>query len=216
MTRSYDNIFLEDAMFSLGAMLDYAVNTCKEDLSLFYSRFLASGIATQISIGNPKYLSGMSGIEIAKEVARRTGDSLTDMNSIISLGSPEFWTGWTMAYIQWYFNTDFNTLNLKGLTISELHSRYTVLHEADISKSLAFAYSVLNSFKKPLKAARRNSGMSQEELARQSGVPLRTIRAYEQNQLSPANGGTAGILNISKTIGCPIDSLLPIENGRMF
>lgn len=62
-------------MTSLGAMLDYAVNTCGEDLNLFYARFLASGVADAFSRANPKYLGGMSGIELATLVASRTGSA---------------------------------------------------------------------------------------------------------------------------------------------
>lgn len=45
MTRAYDIAYLDDAMTSLGAMLDYAVNSCGEDLALvaagskMYARF---------------------------------------------------------------------------------------------------------------------------------------------------------------------------------
>ena len=47
---------------------NYAVNTCGEDLQLFYSRFLSSKVSAALSMANPKYLAGMSGIELDETV----------------------------------------------------------------------------------------------------------------------------------------------------
>lgn len=217
MTSSYDIIYLNDAMDSLGSMLDYAVNTCGEDLNLFYARFLASGIAEQISKGNPKYLAGKSGTELAVEVARRTGKSIPEKTAFINIGSPEYWTGWSIAYIQWRYNTDFSNLHEKGVTIEELHRRYPTLHEADISKTEAFVESVLSAKGEGsyLKSARKSAGFTQQTLSLRAGVSLRVIRAYEQAQLSLANAGAENLLNISKVLGCRIDSLIrPTKNLR--
>ena len=71
MTRAYDISYLEDAMSGVGAMLDYAVNSCGETLEQFWARFLASGVAHSLSRANPKYLAGMSGIELARTVGCR-------------------------------------------------------------------------------------------------------------------------------------------------
>ena len=86
MTHAYDIAYLDDAMTSLGGMLDYAVNSCGEDLTLFYARFLGSGVAKAFSRANPKYLVGMSGIELATLVADRTGDELPNRGQFIDIG----------------------------------------------------------------------------------------------------------------------------------
>lgn len=114
MTRAYDISYLDDAMTSLGAMLDYAVNSCGEDLALFYARFLASGVADAFSRANPKYLGGLSGIELATLVASRTGSELPKEDGLIDIGSPEYWTGWTLAYLSWYLDLDFGTIQTRG------------------------------------------------------------------------------------------------------
>ncbi|MBR4801599.1 MAG: helix-turn-helix transcriptional regulator [Bacteroidales bacterium] len=212
MTSSYNISYLHDAMDLLGSMLDYAVNTCGEDLNLFYARFLASGIAEQISKGNPKYLAGKSGIELAVEVAQKTGKSIPGKAAFIDLSSREYWTGCNIAYIQWNYNTDFSNLQDKGVTIEELYRRYPTLHEADISKTDEFVESILSvrgggSY---LKSARKSAGFTQEMLSFQTGVSLRAIRAYEQGQLSLSNAGAENLLKISRAIGCPISSLIPI------
>lgn len=209
MIHAYNHDYLEDAMSTLGAMLDYAVGRCGEGLEFFFSRFLASGIATQWCQGNPKYLAGMSGTELALSVASRTGRELPLLGGMIDIGSPEYWTGWTMAYIAWYLNMDFQTLHARGVTITELYARYSVLHEADLQKSLAFAEGIIQSNKNnPLKKARRNAGLTQQELAGLTGINLRSIRAYEQGQLSLENAGASTLLRFSQVLGCPVGMLL--------
>ena len=139
MIRAYDIAYLDDAMASIGAMLDYAVNACGEPLELFWNRFLASGVASSLSRANPKYLAGMSGVELARTVADRSGDSLPDAEPFINMGSPEYWTGWAMTYIAWYLNADFSSLASGGVGVMDLYCRYPTLHEADLSKAVRFA-----------------------------------------------------------------------------
>ena len=213
MTRAYDISYLDDAMTSLGAMLDYAVNSCGEDLALFYARFLASGVADAFSRANPKYLGGLSGIELATLVASRTGSELPKEDGLIDIGSPEYWTGWTLAYLSWYLRMDFGTLQSRGLTVQSLHERYPVLHEADLSKVVRFATGRLNAASGGdlLKLARRNARLTQQQLADMTGIPVTVIRSYEQNQRSLKSAETENVLRICRVLGCRIEDLLPIS-----
>ena len=212
MTRAYDIAYLDDAMTSLGAMLDYAVNSCGEDLDLFYARFLGSGIAEALSRANPKYLGGMSGIELASMVAARTGEPLPRKDGLIDTGSPEFWTGWTLAYLSWYLNVNLRTLQSRGLTVTSLHERYPVLHEADLSKSVRFAIKRLGetSGGHLLKLARKNARLTQRQLSDIAGIPLTVIRSYEQDKRSLKNAETENSRSICQTLGCRIENIMSI------
>ena len=212
MTRAYDIAYLDDAMTSLGAMLDYAVNTCGEDLDLFYARFLGSGVAEAFSRATPKYLGGMSGIELASLVAARTGEPLPRKDGIIDTGSPEYWTGWTLAYLSWYLNVDLRTLQSRGLMVESLHERYPVLHEADLSKSVQFAMKRLGetSGGHLLKLARKNARLTQRQLSDIAGIPLTVIRSYEQDKRSLKNAETENSRRICQTLGCRIEDILSI------
>ena len=181
MIRAYNNCYLEDAMSGIGAMLDYAVRICGQDLELFWARFLASGVADQFD----------------------TGDSLPVENAEIDIGSPEYWTGWTLAYLQWYLNRSFAELEDGGVGISDLRSIYPTLHEADLSRSLRYAEKKLAeaAVHFSLKKARKNAGLSQQELSERSGIPIRTIRAYEQRRLDLANAGTENVRNLRSVLG---------------
>ena len=209
MTRAYNIAYLDDAMTSLGAMLDYAVNTCGEDLNLFYARFLASGVADAFSRANPKYLGGMSGIELATLVASRTGSALPKENGPIDIGSPEYWTGWTLAYLSWYLDLDFRTIQARGVTVQSLRDRYPVLHEADLSKSVQFAIKRLSetSGGDLLKQARKNARLTQRQLSDIAGIPLTVIRSYEQDKRSLKSAEMDIVRRICRALGCRIEDL---------
>ena len=77
-TRAYCDNYLEDAQYTMGNMMDYALNFCGINGDEFFHMFLASGIAEQFGRGNPRYISGMTGAEVAKEaVADVKGIELT-------------------------------------------------------------------------------------------------------------------------------------------
>lgn len=198
-------------MSALGGMLDYAVNTCGEDFNLFYQRFLASGVAHSLYRGNPKYVAGMSGIELAMLVARRTGNNLTSDDYLIEMCSPEYWAGWTMAYLSWYLCMDYDILQARGVTIEALYFRYAPLHEADISTSVRFAekrlleYATANN---PLKEARQNAGFTQGELAELSGNTIYAIRAWEQGRRSLRNARAESVLNLCRVLGCRAEAIM--------
>ena len=212
MTHAYDIAYLDDAMTSLGGMLDYAVNSCGEDLTLFYARFLGSGVAKSFSRANPKYLVGMSGIELATLVADRTGDELPNRGQFIDIGSPEYWTGWTLAYISWFLNVDFGTLHSRGLTVQSLRERYPVLHEADLSKAVQFATRRITEASDGdlLKRARKNARLTQRQLSDISGIPITAIRSYEQNHRSLKNAETENVWRICQALGCRIEDIRPL------
>lgn len=213
MTRAYDISYLDDAMTSLGAMLDYAVNSCGEDLALFYARFLASGVADAFSRANPRYLGGLSGIELATLVASRTGSELPKEDGLIDIGSPEYWTGWTLAYLSWYLDLDFGTIQARGLTVQSLRDRYPVLHEADLSKSVQFAMKRLGetSGGDLLKLARKNARLTQRQLSDITGIPLTVIRSYEQDKRSLKSAETDNVRRICRALGCRIEDLRTVS-----
>ena len=65
MTNAYSELYLDDAMHNLGDMVEYAVCDLGFDPDTFFGWFIFSGIAEKFENGNPKYLTGMSGYELA-------------------------------------------------------------------------------------------------------------------------------------------------------
>ena len=54
--RAYYEGYLDDAMDTMGNMMDHALNTCGMNGDDFFYMFLASGTARQFELGNPRYL----------------------------------------------------------------------------------------------------------------------------------------------------------------
>ena len=71
MTHAYSELYLNDAKECLADMLDYAVNDCGFELDWFASLFVTTGYAQKFESGNPAVLSGMSGVELAREIIRK-------------------------------------------------------------------------------------------------------------------------------------------------
>jgi len=131
-------------MNNLGDMLDYAVNDCGFDAEEFFGYFIVSGVAEAFERGNPKYIAGLSGPELASEVIYRTFRSRQDTPSAENIDkSPEYWTGWILAYYQWYSVLRFSDMQKNGLTINRVLSLYPTLHEADISKFISVAEHII-------------------------------------------------------------------------
>ena len=71
--NAYSQLYLNDAMCTLGEMLDYAVNDCRYELEQFFEWFAFSAVGALFESGDPKYVTGMSGVELAREVVELTG-----------------------------------------------------------------------------------------------------------------------------------------------
>ena len=87
---------------------------------------------------------------------------------------------------------------------------YYTLHEADISKFADIADSRIREYFKDtnLKRIRSSYGCTQAELAKRSGVSLRSIQMYEQRNKDINKASVESLYRISKVLGCTIESLL--------
>ncbi len=141
MTHAYGETYLNDAMDNLGNMFDYAICDLGYEPELFFSQFLASGVAKWFGGGNPKYVAGLSGPELAIEVIYRMEGKRPAVEPSVGWGekSPEYWAGWVLAYYQWYTGDSFACLAQRGLDFVRVLSLYPTLHEADVTKFAAVA-----------------------------------------------------------------------------
>lgn len=212
MTHAYNRLYLDDAMNNMGSMLDCAVNAAHCDATVFYEMFLASGIAAQIEAGNPRYLSGMSGIELMRAVLEKSSDKvLPEVKYTPFERTPEYWAGWALAYYQWFTAKPFSYIHRNGLNINAVISLYPTLHEADLSKFVQTADSIISrqSDTPPnqLKTLRKQSHLTQKELAELSGVSLRMIQAYEQGDQNILKAEAQTVLALSRVLGCAPESV---------
>ncbi len=211
MMHAYSEIYLEDAMQNLAVMLDYG--TLKEGNSeAFFDRFLSSGIAEEFGKNNPKFVVGMSGIELAETVFQRTGTNSEIVEYCPEGRSAEYWAGWVLAYLQWYTALTFDKIKKKGITLPYLLSLYPTYHEADISKFLDTALKKMSEHDRnnisPLKRQRLVCALTQKELAYRTGISLRMIRAYEQKRQDISKAEVRSVINLAKALSCKVEDLI--------
>ena len=143
MARAYKKTYLNDAMRNLAVMMDCGVRKYGYLIEEFYEKFLASELSRQFANGNPRYLVGMSGAELADMVVETSGGTLSDQNDGTYTIGPEYWAGWALAYYQWLSCRSFAYMQRKGLGINEVIAMYHPLHEADLSKFADAADSII-------------------------------------------------------------------------
>ena len=209
MTHAYKEFFLDDAMETLGSAVEYAVLSLNIEGQEFLDLFLASGIAERFGQGDAMYLSGMSGIELARKVLTICGKTIPAYTENSSCHySPEYWVGWILAYYQWYCGKPFSMI-LPKLRYQSLRNLYGVLHEADPSKAASVFDELLSEQAETnLARYRKARGLSQSQLAKASGLSLRSIQLYEQRQNDINNAQYNRLQALANTLGCKIEDLL--------
>lgn len=215
MTHAYNESYLNSAKDRLSSFFDYAINDCKLSPEWICSLFINTGFAQQFEQGNPAYIVGMSGVELARTVILKAyKNKELPIPTQSEECSPEYWAGWALAQYQWHSGRRFKDIFDK-IPLTKIIDMYPVYHEMDISKfidDMEQNYKSIESDSK-LKQIRENRGLSQSELAAQSGVNLRSIQMYEQkvNDIDKAQGQT--LYKLSRVLGCSVEDLLenPME-----
>lgn len=211
MTHAYSEMYLEDAMRTLGEAVDFAL--CDQGLTPAELTAIMSNALEmkQFERGMPRVVCGMAGDELARDIIAHAGLTPVRCRETYPFDrSPQYWAGWVMAYTQWMSSLGFNKL-LEVAPLDWIIGSYHPLHEASEDK---FAQIVIDKWnkaqagKKGLKAARKASGLTQKQLAAQSGVKIRAIQLYEQNQLDLRRASVSSALALAKTLHCSIEDLI--------
>ena len=191
MIRAYPESYLHKAQALLGDAFDYAINVLEMDGSAFVKMFIGSTISKRLELGEPAYLQGKSGIDVIVDVIE---DTMGTVPQIIP---------------QWYSDRKYGEI-LAAVPFETLLSLYPTLHEADISK---FADTVDKQVREyfpetNLKRIRQIYGCSQAELARRSGVGLRSIQMYEQRNKDINKASVEAVYRLAKVLGCSVEDLI--------
>ena len=210
MMRAYSEMYLNNAAAVFSEMVDYAINDHNIDGNQFLHMFITSGAAKQFERGNPRYVAGRSGVEIADEVLSKTKCNIGDINlSFRETKTPEYWAGWALSQYQWYTAKPFDDI-VRYLPFSNIVELYPALHEADITKFNEVADRIISE-RNPttnLKRIRAASGKTQKDLAKESGVSLRSIQMYEQRNKDINKAQAISLAKIARVLGCDIEDLL--------
>lgn len=213
MSRAYNEMYLDDAMRNLGEAVDYAVNSCGLAPDEFSGMFMATGIAHRFGMGEPKLVSGMSGIELVMFVMREAGaeDYIREARYGYEL-SKEYWSGYSAAYYQWYKGCSFKKM-FNSMKLSKLISLYNTLHEASLEKTVDVIdkRSLPDKNVNKIKEKRILCGMTQKELSENSGVNLRTLQQYETDAKDINKAGARMVAYLALALGCRVEDLLDIK-----
>lgn len=206
MIHAYDKVYLEKARTALGRMLDFAVYDLHLDLTEFWKQFLDSDVCKRFEQGDSSLLAGMSGIEMAYAVI---GDSSERIQPKPSMDrSEEYWLGWALAYYQWYTGILFREI-FDAEEVMKIKALYSPYHEMDIRHFCDLLDErYLSNRTTKLKQYRQRAGLSQSQLAEESGVPLRTIQQYEQRQKNINMARAEYVIKLAKALYCKPEELL--------
>lgn len=127
MKTAYGVMYLEDATRILGEAFGYAADFLKVDMTKFTQAFIDSGIAHAFESRSPKYITGMSGAELALRVL---GIKYFPVDpSMTGFPGRAYWCGWILAYFQWRTHIPFKDI-LPVLNYDFLYHVYNPLHKA--------------------------------------------------------------------------------------
>ena len=209
MIRAYNELYLSDARTVLANSIDYAIHTLGCSLEEYYHFFIQSDIAAYIENGDPFFVSGKSGIEIALLVLEKKYGKYDYKERLYQRGkSKEYWVGWVMAYYQWYSALSFMQID-HTIPIKSVFAMYDKYHEMDISHFVDYLNELRLSSRAVsyLKVLREKQGYSQSELSKITGIPLKTLQHYEQGDKKLSNANVNYILRLSKALSCSPESL---------
>lgn len=210
MIHAYDKSYLAAAQKNLARMLDYLVNDLHHPLETAWHWFLTSNLSLRFEQGDCSVLVGLSGVELARIVLEQAGETVPIQQPSYAYNrSPEYWTGWAIAYYQWDTGLRFSEIE-QAVPITEVRLMYTPYHEMDV-RQFTDKMNELYCAARPetnLKALRTLAGLSQSELAVQSEVPVRTIQQYEQRKKDINKAQAVTLLRLARSLNCKVEDLM--------
>ncbi|WP_405378695.1 helix-turn-helix domain-containing protein [Phascolarctobacterium sp.] len=210
MIRAYQELYLSRAQSALGEAFDYAINTCNISGNDFVKMFVASSVSKRMENGEPTYIAGKSGIDIVIEIVTETvGKQLAIEQHECLERSQAYWIGWAVAFYQWYSGRKYSEI-FKAVSYADLQKLYYTLHEADIMKFADIMDARVKEYfaDTNLKRLRTIYGITQAELAKRSGVSLRSIQLYEQRNKDINKASADALYRLAKTLGCTMEDLI--------
>lgn len=130
MIYAYDKIYLNNVQKLMGSMFQYVVYDCDLALYDFYKMFLNSMYSEKIARGDILTLTGKSGVEIAIDIINKDSGNIIRPN-YYSKKSQEYWTGWSLAYYQWYCGKSFKVIQ-QEVPLEDIFELYNPYHEMDV------------------------------------------------------------------------------------
>lgn len=202
MIHPYDDFYLSILQNKLAELVELALVYEKIDVDDFQNLFINSIISSAFEKNYMNYSLGKSSCELLAIILNKDPKEY----DVSPLATPEYWAGYVLCYIAWYFNISFKYIFNK-VSLKELLMNYFPYHEMDIMHIVDFFKKRLNIPSK-LKIMREKKGLSQSQLAMITNIPLRTIKSYEQKTVDIAKAQVETVYNLARELGCKIEDLI--------
>ena len=202
MIHAYREQYAEIIQHKTAEMFELAVLNEKLDIDAFAESFANSIVANAFETMDPIYILGRSSNELIASILDKTPVDIYTA----AYASPEYWVGWVLGYAQTTLKKSFKTL-IKVFPCNELLEHYFPYHEMDINQILDVFKGRLAKYS-PLKERREIVGLSQSDLSLLADVPVRTIRAYEQNKLDIKKAQADTVVELARALSCSVDYLI--------
>ncbi len=211
MSYAYNEMFLFDAMQNLGEMTEYAHDACGVDPDKALGYFIISGYAKRFAAGDPTVVSGMSGTELYIYSAEKCRANLEVWpKPIIKYETEEYyWLGYILAFFQWKTGYSFGTI-LSKIKAKDILRLYPALHTVAEDNAVDVMQRLYNEASQisRLQEYRKRLGMTQTQLAKASGVNLRTLQQYEAGTKSIKKAAAETVFSLANVLECKPEELM--------
>lgn len=138
ITHAYSELYINDAQITVAHSFDYAVKALKMSLADYIEKFLSFEYLHLLEIGNPHYVGGMSGCELALEVC----GIQSDIPSPPYNPGKEYWIGWIAAFYQWCRNVSYKTI-FEKFCLERFEKAYPTFHEENKMRMVEYMDEVI-------------------------------------------------------------------------
>lgn len=166
---------------NIAVCFDYALRCLKIDKEKFTDYFIGSKAVKEIYNQNPKYIFGLSGVELALSILDEKNVKYEYVEYYSYDRSKYYWVGDYLSY--YVYKNDYKYSDIFSYTsLVQILRMYEKYHEMDVTKFVDRMEEIRKNMPSKLSLIRKNIGLSQSELSKLSGVSLKSIQAYEQKK----------------------------------
>ena len=211
MNCAYKEIYLRDATCNLGEMLEYAHEACSVNPDKALGYFIVSGYADRFSKGDPAVVCGMSGTELYRYAVEKCCVTVNVWPAPLVRYETEeyYWMGYMLALLQWKSGYSFGEI-LSKIKEEDFLRMYPALHTVSDENAVD---TILDLYKSRsqygrLQEYRKRIGMTQSQLAKASGVNLRSLQQYEAGTKSIKKAAAETVISLANVLGCKPEEIM--------
>lgn len=128
----YNKLYVDEAAENMAFAFDYAYNGMNMSIKEFSEKLLNFEYIHLLENGNPKFIAGKSGTELARLICDKEDEPVVDC---IYEPKAAFWIGMIVAYYQWSRNTTYKEI-FTNIMPEEFEKMYHIQHERSIESVL--------------------------------------------------------------------------------